>query len=46
MDVAMTCGLATFQSDSPRFVCAIAQDGHTILASGDSGRVHFLWLEE
>jgi WD40 repeat protein len=38
--------LATFSGDSGVSCCAIAPDGRTIVTGEQSGRVHFLQLEE
>jgi hypothetical protein len=38
--------VATFTGDDHMGSCAIAPDGHTIIAGDESGRMHFLRLEE
>ena len=38
--------LAAFTADAEITCCAVAQDGHTIIAGERSGRVHFLRVEE
>nr|WP_198525340.1 WD40 repeat domain-containing protein [Oscillatoria sp. PCC 10802] len=37
--------IASFTGDSPIKCCAVAQDGVTVVAGEESGRVHFLRLE-
>ena len=37
--------VACFVAEQPLYACAVSRDGKTIVAAGQSGRVHFLRLE-
>jgi WD40 repeat protein len=45
-DLATRKEIATFTGESPILCCAVAADGVTIVAGEESGRVHFLRLQE
>lgn len=45
-DLAHGGYLATFHAGGAPYTCAITPDGRTIVAAGESGRLHFLRLEE
>ena len=38
--------VATFTADAKLLACAVGPDGRVIIAGDESGRVHFLSLEE
>jgi WD40 repeat protein len=45
-DLASGACLATFQADERLTVCAVSPDGRTVVAGGESGRMHILQWEE